>query len=350
MFFRLMTKIVALIFCLIGGFANAEVIAAIELGSKGVKVRVIDINTKAGDSDSVAEYKILYKVNSNPGIIDGAKDGFLSTEGIERGAKAVAEHLNALRKFDPVYSVIVASTSLDLYNNRPVFERRIRELSGIEVKLISGPEEIYYAMRTSIRPKLESRSMLLDIGSGNTKLGFHTKNNARRFESFTVDYGTANLAKKAIERGGDYSTTVAKIIDEEIRPVIRKELASVGGYTNIRRRIYMEGGTPWAVSSFSKPLEINKPYTYLNVSDVRKTAQRFTNSDWSVPDLPQYAEDGISEVLDVFPPHKRELQAGSALLVAVLEEIKADTRPIIFNRDGGWVIGYLMASYLKEQK
>jgi len=350
MFDRLIAKIVVFLLCLICGLANAEIIAAIELGSKGVKVRVIDVNTRANSNDSVAEYKLIYKINSNPGIIDGAKDGFLSSEGIERGAKAVANHLEVLRKYDPAYSVIVASTSLDLYNNRPALEKRIRELSGIDVKFISGTEEIYYAMRTSIRSRLESRSMLLDIGSGNTKLGFHSKNNARKFESFTIDYGTAKLAKKALERGEDYSTALKKIIDEEIRPVIRKELLNVGGYKNVRRRIYIEGGTPWAVASFSKPLDIDKPYTYLTEVDVKKTALRFANSDWSLASLPQYAEDELSEVLDVFPPDKRELHAGSALLVAILEEIKATGRPIIFNRDGGWIIGYLLASYLKEQK
>jgi hypothetical protein len=332
--------------------ATADVIAAIEVGSKGVKVRVLDLNRTLSGSvnEGTAEYIVLAKSSENVNIIDDQKDDFLSPEGIERGARAVERLMNDLRKYDPLFIIVVTSTSFDRYKNKTALELKIQQLTKVEVvPSITGDEEIFYALRTSIRPALEPFSLLLDIGSGNTKIGYHSKISSRRFEQFTINYGTARLASKAKEKakelGIDYSSAVTKIIDDEVRPRIRKEMLAASGYANERRRIYMEGGTPWAVASFAKPIEIEKPYTYLSFSDVKRVAQKFSTGDFSNSQVPAYADVVLSNVLDVFPPDKQELHAGSALLVAFLEEIKVGRRQIIFNREGGWIIGYLITKY-----
>jgi exopolyphosphatase/pppGpp-phosphohydrolase len=339
---KLLTAIVALV-CF--SAANAEIVAGIELGSKGIKAIAIDY--KGLDRDGQQSYKIVFREDIRADVIDGAKDGLLLESKIGEAVNAVSTLFTRLKQFDPQYFVIVGSTSFDNYKNAPALGTAIFEKINHKVAYITSDEEIFYALKASVRKKFLSRSILIDIGSGNTKIGYATPMNPKGFESTRFEYGTKSLAEKAIKAGGDFPEAVRQIIRSEIVPAVRSAIQKQPGIASVHRRIYIEGGASWAVATYAQPENVDKPFTYLNSKDIDTVTKRFESNDLKIVNMPQKAEDTFIKISDNFDA--KQLHAGANILRTLMTEINASQRTIVFNRDGGWILGYIIANY-NEQK
>ena len=330
---------------IISNISSADVVSGIEIGSKGIKG--IAINYSGVDNNGQQDYKIVLREDIKADVIDGAKDSFLQEKKIAEAALAVEVLFNKIKKYDPQYFVIVGSTSFDNYKNKAALENAIAEKVGKKVEFITSDEEIFYALKASVRPKYLNKSILIDIGSGNTKVGYVSPMSANGFESTRFEYGTKSLTQKASDLGGNYQDNLRKIAQTEIIPVVRLALQKQPGIGNVARRVYIEGGASWAVASYAQPENISKSFTYLTTKEVSGVAKRFQSGSMTYAAQNDEAENTFIKIMDNFD--LRQLQAGSLILDTILSEINGEQRKIIFNRNGGWIIGFLIAKYNEKK-
>jgi hypothetical protein len=319
-------------------------IAAIELGSTGVKGRVIEVNRSADTSLGI-QYQVLFRKDINAGIIDGATNQELTEEGIERGVAAVQQLIGEMKQFDPARFVMVASTSFDNYRNRLAFQNALEKATGYPVKFITTDDEIFYALKTSISKKMELNSLLIDVGSGNFKIGYHHALAKNKFESFRVEIGSASIRDRAVQMGGDYEQAVRAVLDRDIRPELRKKLLGHGPVFSPRRIILLEGGAPWVAATFAKPQSSKEQYTRLERGDIAKSRIAMRATTASTDSLLPEAVRDQNEILESSKLGYRWAIAGSMLLEVILDEINARDRPVIFNRFTGWILGYAISDY-----
>lgn len=327
----------------------ADVLAGIEIGSKGIKAIAIDYAAKE-DSKQPGEqgYKIIFREDIKADIIEGAKNGLLDTDKIAEGAKAIEVLFRKLKKYDPQSFSIVGSTSFDNYTNTKVLEDAVFEKIGLRIGFITLDEEIFYALKASVRAKYAEKSILIDVGSGNTKIGYATPMSAKGFESMRFEYGTKSLSAKASSMGGDYLENLKQIANSEIIPAIDAAIQKQPGLESIHRRIYIEGGASWAVASFAQPQNIKNSFTYLTMKEIDNVTGRFYKNDLSSNANTEVGENTFIKISDNFDT--KQLQAGATILKTILSRIKAEQRRIIFNRNGGWIIGYILAKHNEKNK
>jgi Ppx/GppA phosphatase family len=318
--------------------ANAQVISAIEIGSKGIKGIAYDLGKLEEELP-----KKIYSANAITDLMLGEKDGYLQEDRIKASAQAVKVMFEELKQKDPVFFVIAASTAFDKIKNRTILQNAIKEATGKDLQFISSDEEMNYGLRAAVPQKYIYESILIDIGGGNTKIGYVTPMSANGFESFTIPYGSVKLTDMAASLNGEFITSLNKIASSSLRDAIKQGMIGRYGLTNPARRIYIQGGASWAVANFAKPELILKRNVLLNYNDISKVNNNFESGVFSINSTNDSANKEIFSIMEKFSPN--QLQSGSRILKTVISELGGNTRLIIFPRNEGWIAGYLFANF-----
>jgi len=329
----------------------AQVVAGIEIGSKGIKGIVLEFSepNKTGEQT----YKTMFREEIKADIIDGAVDQMLSEKKIADAAEAVKVLMDRMKKYDPQHLAVVGSTSFDNYKNYVAFQDAVLSKTGKNVRQIIVAEELFYALKASVRTTLLNRSLLIDIGSGNTKIGYATPMSSSGFEASRFELGSKSLAVKAqklastANSGLNYEQALAQIVRNELIPAFRDAIKKQPGIASAQRRVYAEGGAVWAVASYAQPENISKPFSYLTLKDVDSVLGRFEKNELAMQAKSDVADETFVKILDNFD--REQLLAGASIFRAFLSEINISKRQVAFNRNSGWIIGYLYAECLVEK-
>ena len=328
-------------------YADKQILSAIEIGSKGVKGTAYEISGK--DIEEHYATKKIYDRKINPNLMSGiSSDGYLKEERIKDAANAVKAIFTELKALDPQFIVIVSSTAFEKIQNSTVLKNAIRDATGQELQAITSDDEIYYGLLACIPQKRIANSILLDIGSGNTKVGYLTPFSSNRFESAVFKYGTVTLKEAATAAGGDYREQLSTLYRNEISPILKKVIQDKPGLSSPNRRVYIVGGASWATANFARPQDIEKPYVNLKLAEIKNINHQFIVGKFNLQPQKAEAQTELAKIRDVFTTE--DLQSGSTLLYSILADIDAGQRKIIFPREGGWIIGYMFAKYNESIK
>lgn len=115
-------------------------------------------------------FERLFSEKEMAGLVNYISDGVLSEAGIRRACVALTNFRSLLHQFGMEQMHVFATASLRNIRNTEEAVAMIRDLTGIDVDVISGDEEAqlgyYGAMRT-----LEMRDgAMFDIGGGSTEI------------------------------------------------------------------------------------------------------------------------------------------------------------------------------------
>ena len=139
-------------------------IAAIDAGTNSIHMIVAEL--RRGGHRVVDKEKEMVQLGL--GSLGGRP---LSDEAIERGAAAIARMVVVARGWEVDDIVAVATSAVREAPNRRDFLRRVKELAGIKVRVISGEEEadyIYRAVRAAVDLD-EGTALCIDIGGGSVE-------------------------------------------------------------------------------------------------------------------------------------------------------------------------------------
>jgi exopolyphosphatase/pppGpp-phosphohydrolase len=216
-------------------------------------------------------------------------------------------------------------------------------------------DEVLYGIAGAVPPKYFYNSILVDVGSGNTKIGYLEKvGDSINVRSFEIPYGTVSLTERA-SKGKDFRRELGEVLSKEVEPLLKREAQKNPAYLN-RKNVFLVGGIVWAITTLQKPGQVEEAYVPLSASDIRNFVQairqnpdRVLNPDLSKlkPEVRDKAKKQIEKVKDVFSVDN--LYAGSMLLDNISRRFNFEKRNLLFPRYGNWLVGYVVfRGYFEE--
>jgi tetratricopeptide (TPR) repeat protein len=334
---------------------RVTVYGGVEIGSKGVKAQAYRIGLKG---DEFYDLQEVFRESINTTIIAGVKEtGAFSKDGIEETAQAVKTLIEKLKEKgvpgDNIF--VVASSAISSVKNRDELAKRVEELTGYKLEFLTVKDEVLFGIAGAVPPKYFYNSVFVDVGSGNTKIGYLEKvGGSINVRSFEIPYGTVSLTERA-SKGKDFRTELVEVLSKEVEPVLKREAQKNPAYLN-RQNVFLVGGIVWAITTLQKPGQVEEAYVKLSSLDirnftlaVRQNPDRVLNPDLSKlkPELRDKAKKQIEKVKDVFSVDN--LYAGGMLLDSIGKGLNFERRNLIFPRYGNWLVGYVvLRGYLEE--
>lgn len=333
--------------------------AGIEIGAKGVKATVLVLTPRADDGYDVNE---PFRRSINTTIISGVKTkGAFDPQSIEETVKAVKElHDQILAKYpvDKNSLHIVGSSAVAKASNRDQLAEKVKEFTGKTLGYINKDEEVLYNLVGSIPSDKQLKALSVDIGSGNTKIGYWDKTGGSgKVVAVDIPLGTVSLTDAVAKAGDDpkaLSNAADRVIKDELAPKLRDAMAKTPGYRN-RRPVYLVGGIVWAVATMTKPGN-SEDFTKLTPADIdafmagiNKNPEKFLSPSLAHvkdPENRKWAEGQITAVKDTFTPEN--MLSGAKLLKAIFSEMKI--KEGYFARWGSWLVGkvYMQGNEAEE--
>lgn len=308
------------------------------------------IEVSAADKEGFYNVNERFRRSVNTTIISGvAETGSFQPEAIEETARVVKELMGLIKQQDvkeeDIY--IAGSSALMKANNRDALSGKVKEMTGKDMVFIDKDREVFYGIVGSIPQKYRNNALLIDIGSGNTKLGYL---DAERTVSVDMPYGTVSLTEAVKKKNPSekaYTTSALNITAQEMKPKLRQAAARRPSLVN-RKPVFMVGGIVWAMSTILYP-EREDSFVKLTMDDInrfyelvaKKKGAAFEQNLTKIKnmDTRKKAEKQLQSVKDVFTVEN--LIAGAAILKAMGDELKLKGKDLYFSRNGSWLWGYI---------
>lgn len=165
--------------------------AIIDLGTNTFHLLIAEKNGPA--------YQMLFR-ESRPATIGqaGINQGIITEEGIDRALTVLTYFRQVLDQYqvDPGQVVAMGTSAIRVAGNQSVFINRVRETTGIPIRVISGEQEadyIYQGVRAA--GALDDQlSLIIDIGGGSVE--FILGNQSRIFWKQSFEIGGQRLRER----------------------------------------------------------------------------------------------------------------------------------------------------------
>jgi exopolyphosphatase/guanosine-5'-triphosphate,3'-diphosphate pyrophosphatase len=166
--------------------------AALDVGSNSVRLLVAE-----GYGSQV---RLLRAELRSTRLLAGAASGWLQEEAVARTVTAVAELAALARAYRPEKMVCIATSAAREARNPELLRARIAARTGLEVMIISGPEEArlaYQGVQAGFQLLLR-HPLVIDIGGGSTELSWQDE---RGLQLESVRVGAVRVMETAMDEG-----------------------------------------------------------------------------------------------------------------------------------------------------
>jgi len=139
--------------------------AVIDLGTNTCNLLIADAEAE-GSFVTIYDRKLPVKLGRG-----GIHNNILLPDAMERGIAALQNHLHTIRSYNVSKVVVVGTSALRGAVNRHEFINKVKELLGMEIKIIDGELEaalIFRGVRLSLPDRL-GKYLIMDIGGGSTE-------------------------------------------------------------------------------------------------------------------------------------------------------------------------------------
>jgi hypothetical protein len=347
--------------------ASEQLHGGIEIGSKGIKAMAVRVS---GEDEGFA-VKILYAeiINTTP---VQTKDGRFTPEAIRDTGVAVGRFYQRMLqdyRIPPEQIHVVVSSGL-IGDNPQDLAAEVRKRANQTPAFLDVDSEVQLTISGAIPRRYKSGqrwydnrgiSVLIDIGSGNTKGGYQQLRQVAigipdyDYITWGITKGTVTYTtevSKAAGEAADYATFVKRsqeLSNNSLRAPLRNEVARKPGLIN-RKKVYLSGGIVWALATLLHP-EDRRSFTPLTTDDINLFYNRAIANPEALlePDLSritnaslrQEAEREVESVRNTFTP--KNLIAGAEILRAVAAEMNLTGKRLLYVRYGhlSWILSYV---------
>jgi hypothetical protein len=326
--------------------------AGIEVGSKGVKLCILNPSLPANELSK----KVVYDTTINSDFIK-----FSPTTSDATVLAVLRLYIIANQTYSVNSKNIFLAISSGL-NQTAHREKKLDEIDLLiasiksvlkdperEVEVVSVYEESIFTHKSIIPTSENMTTIIIDIGSGNTKGGYFISSNV--FNVFNIPWGTkstTNVVEKVCDSPcsiDDFSTLLAKKLNQISENDILMAVDKCG-ITNYDFKILFSGGIAWATATLAKPDLIKEEIIDLSFSETEKfhnqlvkNFDKLTGGEYS-----QLYIDQKYQVQKVF--NQTSLIGGSGLLLRLMKKFERvnGTKKFGFikNNKAGWLPGYIM--------
>lgn len=345
-------------------YENSQLYAGIEVGSKGVKMSVLELGKNAKKSGA---FNVLKDTSVNTDFILFNPAAFAATVNGLSGLfhTAVKEYNIPSDKIFTVISSGVKSQAAKedktswISNLADSFRAKVNEPQRI-VDVIDVAGEAKLSHLGIVPESRRYSTFLIDIGSGNTKGGYFPFGNTNTLRLFQLSWGTKTISNATEKRCTDdktlsnYSKQLARVISGEPNDEIIYAVNASGAY-EMSDYIAVSGGIAWSVANLMYPELIDNSVVPVTYNEVVKFSERLMDDHASFNEeaigktITDPALDKamimkeVKRVNQVFD--QRSLMAGTALLLKIMRQFEGIYEKkqfyLVKNGQVGWISAYV---------
>ena len=344
-------------------YNNSTVYTGIEVGSKGVKMSMVELGKNAQSNGS---FNILKDTSVNTDFISFTDPTFSATLEALYGLYTTAQkdyNIPNKRIFTAISSGVKMQAEKDQkteWINKLVasFKEKINDQSK-EVAVIDVKQEAFLSHLGIVPESRRYSTFLIDIGSGNTKGGYFPNGNTKDFYLFQLNWGTkstANAAEKRLEEDkslATYQKQLTRVLSQAENSDIIYAVNASGAYP-LSDYIAFSGGAAWAAANLMHPELVDNAVISVSFDEVVKFYEKiYTNySSYSPENLAKVGTDATEKaaimkaaktVHGVFD--QKSLMAGTGLLLKIMRQFASiyETKQFYLVKNGqvGWISAYV---------
>lgn len=345
-------------------FSRSNVYIGIEVGSKGVKMSVVEI---AKNSQSNGEFNILKDTSVNTDFISFTQPTFDATlKGFTSFYELALNDYKIASK--RIFTVISSGVKMQaekekktewITNLITAFQLNIKE-PGRKVEVVDVLQEARLSHLGIVPNARRYNTFLIDIGSGNTKGGYFPFGNTNEFKLFQVNWGTkstTNATEKSLGEDlslANYKKQLTRVLEGAENGEIIYAVNVSGSYS-LSDNIACSGGIAWSVATLIYPELLNNSIVPVTYDEVQKFYDAlYLNFKTLTPDElvkrikdPTIDKDAVlkemKRVHSVFD--QKALMAGTGLLLKIMRQFKSvfETKQFFMVKSGqvGWISAYV---------
>jgi hypothetical protein len=345
-------------------YSNSSVYAGVEVGSKGVKMSIIEIGKNA---QTRGAFNILKDSSVNTDFISFSEPTFQATLA---GMYGLYSTLVKQYKIQPklVFTVVSSGVKMQaekegktawITNLIDSFKLKVREPER-EVAVIDVLQEARLSHLGIVPDTRRYNTFLIDIGSGNSKGGYFPNGNTKDFKLFQLNWGTKSVANATEKRCGsdnglfNFSKQLYRVLSEAENSEIIYAVNESGSYPK-SDNIAFSGGIAWSVATLMFPELIDNSVVGVTFDQVVKFNERLYGNFASVSDAAlvkniidksldkEAIAKEVKRVHQVFD--QKSLMAGTGLLLKVMRQFQSIYEGkqfyLVKNGQVGWVSAYV---------
>ena len=346
-------------------YEDPSVFAGIEVGSKGVKLSIVDVdrNSRTGGAFTILKDTsintdfISFSNATTASTLNGLYDLFIvATKDLKIPSKRV---------FTVISSGVKMQAEKDDKNKFieelvSSFRQKIKEPDR-KVEVVDVIQEARLSHLGIVPETKRYTTFLIDIGSGNTKGGYFPYGNTRDFKLFQLNWGTKSTANATEKRCEETDKTLSNFHKQLYRVLTGAEnteiiyaVNSSGAYP-LSDNIAFSGGIAWAAATLVHPEQANRSVITVTFDEIAKFHEQLFKSytalsaDELVKKVTDTKMDKASIAKEIKRVHgvfdQRSLLAGSGLLLKIMRQFASiyETKEFYLVKNGqvGWISAYV---------
>ena len=344
-------------------YNNSIVYTGIEVGSKGVKMSMVELGKNAQSNGS---FNILKDTSVNTDFISFNDPTFSSTLDALCGLYAKAQNdykIPGKRIFTAISSGVKMQAEKDEKTELvkkliDSFRTRINDPAR-QVTVIDVKQEALLSHLGIVPESRRYSTFLIDIGSGNTKGGYFPNGNTKDFYLFQLNWGTKSTSNAAEKRMEDdktmpnYQKQLTRVLSQAENADIVYAVNASGAYP-LSDYIAFSGGAAWAAANLMHPELVDNAVVPVTFDEVTKFYERlYTNfSAYSPENLAKTGADEAEKaailkaaktVHGVFD--QKSLMSASGLLMKIMRQFASiyETKQFYLVKNGqvGWISAFV---------
>lgn len=281
-------------------------ISAIEIGTNSTK---FIIGEQKGDDS----FKVIEKTSTvnrlSRNMYDSNK---ISRDALENGVMIIGEYINRSERKDARLVSVFSTSVLRDAGNKEEFKKRVRDLYGIDIDVISGDREAYLAYKgCSSLFEDEDRFAVIDIGGGSTEITTGSKNSI--YEKFSIDIGAVRLTQMFL---GQNAVTCEGI--SNIFHYVNGKLDEAGDLELSGMKIIGTGGTIKSIGTILKKEE------YWDDEFVHGMAVSISGVEYIYDFLAQCSQEEKMNIKGLNPKRADVITAGIIILLTLMKRFGLD--------------------------
>jgi len=345
-------------------YENSSVYAGIEVGSKGVKMSVLEIGKNAQKNGA---FNILKDTSVNSDFISFSPSTFNATlEGFTNLYTTASKEYHISP--ESIFTVISSGVKIqadkenkDVWINKLIdsFKIRISEPKR-EVSIIDVMQEARLSHLGIVPESRRYTTFLIDIGSGNTKGGFFPNGDTKMLKLFQLSWGTKSTANSTDKRCEDdksidnFNKQLTRVLIGAENSEITYMVNESGAYP-MSDYIAFSGGIAWSVATLLYPELVGNSVVPTTYDDVLKFSERIYKNYPSISeaaigktitdntlDKPSITKE-VKRVNQVFD--QKSLMAGTGLLLKIMRQFEGvyEKKQFFLVKNGqvGWISAYV---------
>jgi hypothetical protein len=337
-----------------------NVYGVIEIGASGIKALAIQktFDDPVADTPPTKTLKEYEPADKNAYSLEAIRSGRVVS-----AVSEIAHRMETDYGLQRTHLYLVGSSGL-ASENRSLLSALT--FSEGQIDFINPSQEAVLVFKGIVPVRRLSQVVVLDIGSGNSKGAYLESPKSGDFATYSLPVGTKSWAAAVnASRTGDISFAAAAdaLRGSKLLPAVRSCIEQFPGMQG-RRRVYLAGGTAWAMATLLHPEQIGvdangfrSNWVKLNAHDVDDYLKMATDNPGALlhPALTSVsernrkeAEDEVAHVNTVFT--QEQILAGAQVLKAFSDEMHfADKDALFFSRRAlyAWPHGYLLEKLSK---